>query len=364
MTGRDAEESLPRAVRADAHARGAGVTYDAPMGTRGSFCGAISAPARLPWSLILLAAALFPLLAGCGERVAPVPFAGAMPAYHDHARLVVVGDLQRTFFTLLNEQNDPERQRIVEGIAAASPDLLAITGDCVFDGASDDSWQAFDRLVAPLHAIPTVAAFGNHEYLLGTGAAEAHVFPRFPLDAQRHWFRVDLGPLAVVVLDSNKGHVEPRWAEQIAWYADELQKIDRDAQVRGVFVVLHHAPYSNSSTPGEDEDVQHDLVPPLLHATKTMALLSGHVHSYQRFLVGNKVFVVSGGGGGPRVKLATGPDRRHPDDLFPGPALRDFHFTVYTLTQDGIEAEVRGLPKGGTAMYPMDRFSMGWPAGR
>src|ERR1700722_19397323 len=286
------------------------------QGREGSQRAAFAREPAPPWRP---AAVLFALVAGCGAHVAPVPFASSMPAYHDNARLVVVGDLQRTFFTLLNEQNDPERGRIVEGIAASNADLLAITGDCVFDGASDDSWEAFDRLVAPLHALPALAALGNHEYLVGPAPAAAHLFPRFPLDASRHWFRVDFGPLGIVVLDSNKDRLDPaQWREQIAWYIDELQNLDHDSHVRGVFVMLHHAPYTNSGDPGEDEDVQRDIVPPLLNATKTMALLSGHVHSYQRFLLGNKTFVVSGGGGGPRVKVAIDSDRRRPYDLFPG----------------------------------------------
>lgn len=73
------------------------------------------------------------------------------------------------------------------------------------------------------------------------------------------------------------------------------------------------------------------------------------------------MFVVSGGGGGPRAKLATGSDRRHPDDLFDGPALRDFNFTVYTLSSQGIDAQVMGLAKGNEEVRVMDRFFVRWP---
>ena len=69
-----------------------------------------------------------------------------------------------------------------------------------------------------------------------------------------------------------------------------------------------------------------------------------------------KTFVVSGGGGGPRPRLLTGPDRRHADDLFSGPALRDFNFVRFTVEARGLVGEVRGLPKGGRAFASMDRF--------
>jgi dTDP-4-dehydrorhamnose reductase len=62
----------------------------------------------------------------------------------------VVGDLQRTAPVLeaWREQNDPERTRVVHAIAETHPDLVAITGDCVFDGASDAQWRAFDALAS------------------------------------------------------------------------------------------------------------------------------------------------------------------------------------------------------------------------
>jgi hypothetical protein len=100
------------------------------------------------------------------------------------------------------------------------------------------------------------------------------------------------------------------------------------------------------------------IVPPLLRAKKTLGLFTGHVHSYERFVREGKMFVVSGGGGGPRARLAEGKDRRHPDDLFVGPPIRSFHFTVYTVTGTGIAAEVMGLPKGGTSVGPMDHFTL------
>jgi hypothetical protein len=306
-------------------------------------------------------------LAACGGApAAPRPFAAPLPVYHEGERLVVVGDLQRTapLLELWREQNDAERQIVVRAIADARPDLVAITGDCVFDGGSDAQWQAFDALAAPLRAldVPAIAAFGNHEYWAGRDDAEAHLFPRFPLDSGRHWFVVSLGPLRLVVLDSNRDRLgDADWGMEMVWYERTLAELDADAGVRGVLVLEHHPAYTNSTVTGDEPHVQRFVVPPLLRARKTLGLVTGHVHSYERFERGGKTFVVSGGGGGPRAELLTGADRRHPDDRYAGPALRDFHFTVYTVTGAGVSAEVRGLPKGGTRVAPIDRFTMPWP---
>jgi len=315
---------------------------------------------------LALVAAAIALVSGCGAVAPPRPFAETVAPNHEGARLVVVGDLQRTapILEFWREQNDAERALIVRAIADAHPDLLVITGDCVFDGGSDGQWEAFDALVAPLHAqqVPAIAAFGNHEYWSGRADAEAHFFPRFPLDARRHWFAFAFGSLRIVVLDANRSHLtSDEWHAQVGWYASTLDDLDRDPAVRGVVVTFHQPPYTNSTVTGDEVYVQTDLVPPLARAKKTLAMLNGHVHSYERFVRGGKVFVVSGGGGGPRAPLAMGADRRHPDDVFQGPSVRDFNFTVYTLTEVGVDAEVRGVAKGASDVHVLDRFTMAWP---
>lgn len=315
------------------------------------------------------AAALLVLAASCadGGRVAR-PFSDVIGTVHEGSRLVVVGDLQRTapIVEFWREQNDTERARIVNGIADLHPDLLAITGDCVFDGGSDAQWSAFDALVAPLHAegVAAIAAFGNHEYWGGRRDAEPRLFSRFPLDAGRHWFAVTFGPLGLVVLDGNVDRLtEAEWRTQNDWYQGALREFDVEPSVRGVFVLVHQPPYTNSTVTGDDREVERAFVPPLLGSRKTLGMLSGHVHSYERLVQGGKTFVVSGGGGGPRAELATGSARRHPGDEFDGPPLREFHFTEYSLTSWGVDARVMGLAKGSGELHVMDRFSMRWPIG-
>ncbi len=309
----------------------------------------------------------FALACGCGRAGGPPPsFSVHTTPYPAGARIVVVGDLQRTapILEVWREQNDRERTQVVEAIAAERPDLMVITGDCVFDGGSDAEWAAFDRLTIPLRAaaIPVVSAFGNHEYWRSRRAAEDHVFPRFPGDGGRHWFVLAVGPLRVVVLDSNQDALGPTdWAAQCAWYEEMLRAFDRDPSVRGVLVSFHHPPFTNSTVTGDGLAVQRFFVPPFAHANKTLAMLNGHVHSYERFVRVGKTFVVSGGGGGPRAALSTGAARRHPDDLYEGRAVRDFNFTVYAVNADAVSAEVRGLEPGATKWKVIDRFELPWP---
>jgi hypothetical protein len=96
-----------------------------------------------------------------------------------------------------------------------------------------------------------------------------------------------------------------------------------------------------------------------VRARKTLAMISGHVHSYERFERAGKTFLVSGGGG-PRIKLATGRRRRHVDDLFDGPARRYFHFLKFTLLSTGLEVEMRGLREHESEFETLDRFTTRW----
>jgi hypothetical protein len=251
---------------------------------------------------------------------------------------------------------------VVAAIAAERPALLAITGDCVFQGSSARQWADFDRLMAPVRdaGIPVIAALGNHEYRGGGDGVRA-LWARVPLAGARHFYTTDLGPLRIVVLDSNHDRLSAgEWADELEFYRSALAAADGDERVRGVLVLFHHPPFTNSTVTGDDPIVERDLLGPFLAARKTLVLQNGHVHSYERYVRGGKMLVTSGGGGGPRARLATGDDRRHPDDVAGGPALRDFNFVVYTLGPDLLTVETRGLAKGGSSFRVIDRFALRW----
>lgn len=325
-------------------------------------------------SLLLVAAAApspacaplpppFPLLAPphsdtINERIFHIKTAPNPP------RIAIVSDAQRTSaLEFWRESNDPERARIIAAIADARPDLLVILGDLVFDGSSPYHWAHFDVLARPLRerGIPVVAALGNHEYWLGR-ASTRRFFARLPHQGGRHFFRVVAGPLHLLVLDSNLDRLTDEEREaQRAFYTETLAAVEHDPSVRGALVLTHHPRWTNSTVTADEPQVEAEFVPPLLRSRKALALISGHVHASERFSDGGKVFVVAGGGGGPRAALRTGERRRHPD-LVDGPPIRPFHFLLITVLADGLDVDVRGLPKGGHEVVPIDRFHLPFPS--
>ena len=128
-----------------------------------------------------------------------------------------------------------------------------------------------------------------------------------------------------------------------------------------MLVLLHHPPFTNSRVTSDALHVQRDFVPPFSRSAKTLAMISGHVHNYERFLRDGKTFLVAGGGGGPRAPLIEGARRRHADDLFPGGRIRAFHYLRFRPAGPALEVEVRGLEKDGSGFDTMERFELAGP---
>jgi 3',5'-cyclic AMP phosphodiesterase CpdA len=260
------------------------------------------------------------------------------------------------------KSNVAERVQLIQQITREDPDFLAIVGDLVFCGSSATHWAAFDELATPLCQahVPILPLLGNHDYWLVRRPALAHFFTRFPHLGGRHWFSQTYGPLGLIFLDSNvRRLLAAQWHEQLRWYKQELQRFERSSAVLGVLVLLHHPPYTNYPHTPVALQVQRAFVPPFVQARKTLVMAAGHVHSYERFTRAGKTFLVTGGGG-PRVKLATGQRRRHLDDCFGGPPLRGFHFLLFTPLPTRLEIEMRGLQQHGGRFETLDHFALPW----
>lgn len=303
------------------------------------------------------------------RRAEPDPPAFSAPlAPPKTGRFAIASDFQRTSRAeVWRESNREERGILLEAIAREEPELLLMLGDLVFCGSSASDWREFDALSAPIReaGIPVLAVPGNHEYWVAPRAGLRNFQARFPLLEEKRWQTRSWGPLALVLLDSNRRFLPPAlWEEQVRFYEEEVARADADPETRGTLVLAHHPPFTNSSVTSDELHVQQSFVPSFHAARKTLAMLSGHVHSYERYERGGKTYLVTGGGGGPRVRLQTGSRRRHEDDLFEGPAVRFFHYLLATLSPDGIDVEMRGLAKGEKLFETMDRFRLPWPDAR
>lgn len=258
-----------------------------------------------------------------------------------------------------------ERAVLVRTIAAEDPAFVAIHGDLVWRGSSRRHWARFDREFAPLRwaGIPILPAIGNHELLGSDKDALTHYFARFPSLQGRRWYRRDLGELAILVLDTNSAALgSVRWTRQLRWLQSELAALGADARVKGVVVFGHDPPFTNCTRHEDDAAVKRDVVPLVVASPKTLLYVAGHVHSYERFRRQGKTFLVTGGGGAPLRALRRGRDRRHPDDLYPGGAMRPHHYVSVRITPTGLELTTRGLHRGARQLHDMERFALPFAA--
>jgi Calcineurin-like phosphoesterase len=276
------------------------------------------------------------------QRVGPWP---DVDRPHIHSRVAVIGDLQRTGpVETWRERNDHLRPRLIHDVSMDRPDALVLLGDMVFWGASDDDWQYFDRVMMPLatKAIPTIPVLGNHEYYGSASTAMDHVRTRFPHASEQAFVRV-IDSIAWVILNTNFDDIGRHAARtQLRWLKYTLKRLDDDPAVVAVVVCGHHPPYTNSTVVSDDNLVKRHFVPPFLAASKTALWLAGHAHTYERFAVQGKQFIVSGGGGGPRQSVLPVSARRH-RDLYDGSDIRPLHYLIVERTGGSIVVSMRPL---------------------
>ncbi len=285
------------------------------------------------------------------------------PVAEANELFVLVGDTQRTLGVermIGREQNDPERTRLLDAAAKEKPRAFFFLGDMVAMGSSRRHWNYFDEIAAGIFhsGAKVLGIFGNHDYFGGRKSGEKNMLERFPNLESSKWGTFDAEGVRILYLDSNCDVLTAdEWAAERKWYGEALAAADADPSVRGVLTLLHHPPFTNSRVTGDTKCVKDEIVPPFLAARKTLAMITGHAHGYEKFLVDGRTFLISGGGGGPRVRLLKGPQQRHPD-LYLGPDPRPFHYVRVESRPEGIDLVAIGFAKGDSEPKEFDRTSL------
>ena len=274
-------------------------------------------------------------------------YAGFSEISPSKKHFILVGDTQSTsHWEFWRERNDKERKLIIDEIARREPAFVVHLGDLTTRGSSQKHWQQFDDLRKELRGknIPYFPILGNHEFYGNDKKSLDYYFGRFPHLKGRRWYSFIWKNIGLILLDSNFSTLtKEQIEEQAKWYSTELERFERDKSINYVIVCCHEPPFTNSRVVAPNEKTKMYFADPFIRFSKTCLFFSGHGHTYERFPVEGKFFIVSGGGGGPRHKVTINPLKRHYNDLFPGPELRFFHFCEIETKGQGLELRILRL---------------------
>ncbi len=244
---------------------------------------------------------------------------------------IIIGDTQlrgKEELLLLRENNRRFVKALFKKIADERPGFVMILGDLTFDGGKEQLWQNFDQLAQPVHqmGIPVYPLLGNHEYFGNIREMQRQYFTRFKqIDAQ-DWYSFRWRDVGIIMLNSNFSELKADEAkQQERWYRGAIKHFEEDSTITSVIVACHHPPHTNSAVVSDDQNVQRAFETPFAQSKKTVLFITGHCHSYERFFIGGKNIIVSGGGG-PRQALLQPPSGSRNKDYFTAGAIRPHHF--------------------------------------
>lgn len=271
-------------------------------------------------------------------------------------RFVIIGDTQSTLLVerlIGREVNSEATRKLVAAAVKEQPAAILHLGDFVGNAMYREEWQTTLSYFAPFPHAQIFLALGNHDHWGFDSWSLANVYEFFP-DLQRsHWYVKRFGDLAFVVLDSNEWDLgATRWSEQKNWLAATLKQLDGDDGVRHVLLAAHHPPETASRTVPPHRPSREAFRPLFVAARKTAIYFSGHAHGHERYHLDGKLFVVSGGGGGPRQQHDPSAANE-----FRAADPHPFHYLIMTETADGqLHFEVKGFQSANEEVRELDRF--------
>lgn len=176
-------------------------------------------------------------------------------------------------------------------------------GDLVQNGLKLNDWYRFlGDYAEMLGKIPTMAIFGNHEvdvYL--------NEFFKFPSNNSPdptnhgHWYSFDYNNIHIVALDPYRDYFAG--SEQYNWLIEDLESIPEN--IDHTFILIHEPPYTSGNNHGPNLQIRETLVP-VFEEYNVDVVFNGHEHIYERSMVNNIPYIVTGGAGSPLYHVTGG----------------------------------------------------------
>lgn len=235
----------------------------------------------------------------------------------------VPGDETVRFVAYGDSQGEWDDWQMVRTMAIAiereRPMFVLKPGDLVNDGWNLTDWLDFFAASSFLHNSTLYPALGNHE------EASMLYFSFFSLPRNERWYSFENGAVHIIGLDSNTpARLRPA---QYLWLIHDL----RSRNTPYTIVFFHHPPYS-SSNHGNTTLLQRIWVP-VFERYSVDIVFNGHDHNYERSIVNNVTYIVTGGGGSPLYDNGHSPWTVYSE--------KTFHYCLLTIDSSTLVFEAK-----------------------
>ncbi len=194
---------------------------------------------------------------------------------------------------------------VVDAVTADNPHVIIGLGDHVPNGQVVEHWKDhwFGPARALFHEVPLFAAIGNHAYN-GPTWYDLMEYQKLSVNPNEETvYSWTYGNAFFLVVDTNGlffdvGNMETDWSK---WIKKELES--PEAKAATWRIAYAHEPGADEESWAEEcggvlnTGIRVWLLP-LLEEHDFHLYMAGHVHLYERTMVGNILHVIGGGGGG------------------------------------------------------------------
>jgi hypothetical protein len=255
--------------------------------------------------------------------------------------LIAYGDQRFTDPANTQQTNPRIRLWLVNQIAAERPSVVIMNGDVPLAGNVANDYAVYQAETKPwrdlqLHVFPTL---GNHEFVGNDPQADVeNWWNAFPQLRNRRWYSAQIGArVYLLALDSDTSLLPG--SDQARWIEKQIEGLP--ASVDFVILSMHHPPVADIQThievdhnPRPNEIALRDYLTKAAQTSHASFLVSaGHIHNYERSMVGGVTYLVAGGGGAPPYFV-----ERTKEDLYQSILFPNYHYVKFTLEKDHMHA--------------------------
>jgi hypothetical protein len=254
---------------------------------------------------------------------------------------IAYGDMRFTDPTNVKSTNPVVRRWLVQRLADEHPAAVFLSGDVPLAGNVQNDYTVYHDETKPWRDahLRVYPALGNHEFH-GPDAQQCleNWWAAFPELRNRRWYSVQLGSrIYEICLDSDASLMPD--SDQGRWVANQIENLP--SSVDFVLISMHHPPAADiqkhiqvDHNPRPNEIALRDQLTKLQAKAHARIIVSaGHIHNYERLVVDDVVYLVSGGGGATPYFV-----ERTPDDLYQSMLFPNYHYVKFVLKPDRLEA--------------------------